>query len=211
MKSWSWSGLMLVLLIGLQGTASAMPLLSEVYYDAAGKDGGKVFVELYGPSGESLEGLQLLGTNGAGGSVVFTVDLSGVFPEDGFFVVADGTSGVTAVANADLIVANVDHQNGPENFLLLLGGSVLDALGFGDFSEGDVFEGEGTAASDAPAGSSLARWFANVDTDDNAVDFTILSLPTPGEGMLSSVPEPGSLVLCAMGLVSLASVRRRRG
>jgi hypothetical protein len=209
MKLWSWSGLVAVLLTSLQGVASATPLLSEVYYDAVGTDGGKVFVELYGPAGESLEGLQLVGINGSGGSIVFSVDLTGVFPEDGFFVVADGTSGVTDVPNADMIVTNVDHQNGPENFLLFSGATVLDALGFGDFTAGDVFQGEGTAAPDSPAGSSLARWFANMDTHDNSVDFTILALPTPGEGMLSSVPEPGSLLLSALGLLLLASVRRR--
>ncbi len=209
MKSWSCGGWVVVLLMSLQSVASATPLLSEVYYDAVGTDGGKVFVELYGQAGESLEGLQLVATNGATGSAVFSVDLTGIFPEGGFFVLADGSSGVTEVFNADLIVANVDHQNGPENFLLFSGETLLDALGFGDFSEGDVFQGEGMAAPDAPAGSSLARWFANIDTHDNAADFTILALPTPGEGSLSSVPEPGGLLLSGLGLLLLASVRRR--
>jgi hypothetical protein len=44
----------------------------------------------------------------------------------------------------------------------------LDAIGYGVFGVGEIFAGEGTAAVDAPAGSSLARLFANLDTDDNA-------------------------------------------
>jgi hypothetical protein len=210
MKSWSLSGVVAVWFLTVQGLASATPLISEVFYDAIGTDGGKVFVELYGQAGQSLDGLQLVGINGAGGSELFSLELTGVFPEDGFFVVADGTSGLTEVANADLIVANVDHQNGPENVLLLRDGTVLDALGFGDFSGGEVFQGEGEAAPDASAGSSLARHFADIDTGNNALDFTILALPTPGEGLLSSVPEPGSLLLSALGLLLLSTAGRRR-
>ncbi len=57
--------------------------------------------------------------------------------------------------------------------MLRFGETVLDALGYGDFAPEEVFAGEGAAAPDAPAGSSLARRFANADSDDNLSDFSV--------------------------------------
>ena len=86
---------------------------------------------------------------------------------------------------------------------------VLDALGYGVFSESLVFAGEGQAAPDAPAGSSLARHFANLDTNDNSADFLILGVPTPGAAALSEIPEPGTASLVLIGLFGLAALGRR--
>ena len=49
----------LPLLVGLLGAvqAAALPVLSEVFYDAVGSDDGFVFVEIYGQAGTNLEGL----------------------------------------------------------------------------------------------------------------------------------------------------------
>ena len=70
-------------------SARALPRSSEVFYDATGSDNGKSFVELYGAQGTSLDGLVLEGVNGSNGAVGPILTLSGVIPEDGFFVVAD--------------------------------------------------------------------------------------------------------------------------
>jgi hypothetical protein len=102
-----------------------------------------------------------------------------------------------------------DFQNGPDSVVLRAGESVLDALGYGVFAPEDFFAGEGNAAPDAPADSSLARLFANVDTDDNASDFAVGS-PTPGSAMFASVPEPWSGSLFGTGLAALAWLGRRR-
>jgi hypothetical protein len=180
-------------------SAFATPVISEVLYD----------VEIYGVSGTVLDGLTLEGINGANGAVGPIIALSGVIPVDGVFVVADtDAGGATMVANADLLV-NFDFQNGPDSITLMDGATILDAVGYGVFGIGEVFAGEGSSASDVPAGSSLARLFADLDQNDNAIDFAVLSAPTPGSVTLLAVPEPGSGFLAMLGLVGLTLKRRR--
>jgi hypothetical protein len=95
---------------------------------------------------------------------------------------------------------------------------VLDAVGYGVFAVGEIFAGEGSPAPDAPADSSLARLFANLDSDDNLVDFAVatptpfaVATPTPGSAPLSGVPEPSTALLLASGLLGLARAGRTRG
>ena len=115
----------------------------------------------------NLEGLTIEGINGSGGGVTVNLALSGVIPADGIFVLADdGGGGVSSVVGADQIL-NFDFQNGPDSILLRDGDTVLDALGYGVFDGGEVFAGEASPAPDPPAGSSLARHFADIDTDDS--------------------------------------------
>ncbi len=186
----------------------ASPIISEVYYDAPGSDNGYVFVELYGTPGSAIDGLTLEGVNGANGVVGPILTLSGVFPADGLLVIADvDSSGVSFVPDADLLI-NFDFQNGPDSVRLMDGIVELDAVGYGIFSPSEFFAGEGVAAPDAPAGSSIARIYADLDTDDNSIDFEVLSQPTPGDATISQVPEPSSGLLSAIGLVILAKIYR---
>lgn len=197
------------LLLAATPEAHALPLISEVFYDAVGSDDGKGFVELSGTPGASLDGMRLEVVNGDNGTVVTGLNLSGVFAASGLFVVADRTSaGTTTVALADLLL-DFDIQNGPDSLVLLAAGIALDAVGFGEFGEEEVFAGEGNPALDVAVGASLARRFANVDTGDNALDFLELATPTPGSAPFA-VPEPGVASLCALGLAGLASRRRGR-
>ncbi len=200
-------GLLVGALAAIAPGASAMPLLSEVFYDAVGSDNGATFVEIYAPAGTSLDGLVLDGVNGANGSVGPSLTLSGVVPANGLFVVADDQGdGTSAVAGADLVL-NFDFQNGPDSIRLRRGTTILDALGYGVFGAGEVFAGEGSPAADPAAGSSLARRFANVDTDDNSADFLVSDTPTPGSAPLAVLPEPPLAAL--FGLLGVVLVGRR--
>ena len=192
--------------------ALALPVISELFYDAAGSDDGSGFVELYGEPGTPLEGFVLEGVNGANGAVSPVLELSGSIPEDGVWVVADLTGvGLSFVAEADLFL-NFDFQNGPDSVVLRWGEEVVDAVGYGEFGVGEIFAGEGAPAPDAPAGSSLARLFADVDTDDNELDFEVLDTPTPGSAPLA-VPEPATAlpVLAALALLRLLRREPRSG
>ena len=183
--------------------------LSEVLYDATGTDNGKVFVELWGLPGTSLDGYTLEGVNGGDGAVGPTLTLSGAIPSDGFFVVSDTDGTATQVANSDLTL-NFDFQNGPDSVVLRNQlGQVLDALGYGVFGATDVFAGEGHAAPGATNGQSLARLFANRDTNDNLADFGVLDTPTPGGGALAA-PEPAAAVLLALAVFAASAARRQR-
>jgi hypothetical protein len=189
---------------------NAAPVISELFYDESGSDSGLVFVELFGAPGTNLAGLVLEGINGTGGVVYKSVTLSGVIPADGVFVIGDDSGGSTSVANADFI-ADVDFQNGPDSVVLRDTGGILDAVGYGSFAAGDVFAGEGSAAPDPVAGSSIGRFNPFVDTGDNSSDFIVLDTPTPGVVPLASaVPLPAAVWLFASGLLSLLLPGSRR-
>jgi len=191
----------------LSATPARAVQISELLYDAIGTDNATVFVELYGAPGTSLEGWRVEGVNGADGAVGPIVALSGQIGSDGFFVVADSDAGATQVANADLL-ANFDFQNGPDSVVLRDAlGNVLDALGYGVFGAAEIFAGEGSPAPDGAAGQSLARLFANRDTNDNLADFALLDVPTPGTGPLA-VPEPGVAAPLALFVCALCLARR---
>ncbi|MBM4384476.1 MAG: hypothetical protein FJ091_14065 [Deltaproteobacteria bacterium] len=187
--------------------AGAAPLLSEIFYDAVGADDGNSFIEIWGTPGSVLDGLTIEGINGTGGTVTHTLTLTGTIGASGLFVIADGLAGgTTNVANADLIL-DFDFQNGPDSVVLRSGATILDAVGYGVFTASDVFAGEGSPTVDPLAGSSIARVFANVDTNDNAADW-IGGAPTPGSASLQPVSEPPLGAL--FGITGLALFARKR-
>ncbi len=186
--------------------ASALTI-NELYYDAVGSDDGKVFVELYGAAGQDLDGFAIEGFNGADARVTVRLELAGAVAPDGLFVIADIAGAATMVSRADLLL-DFDFQNGPDSVRLLNpAGMVVDALGYGEFGAEDHFLGEGAPALDASAGQSLARWFAGIDSNNNAADFAVQD-PSPGTTVLLA-PEPGAAWLL-LPLLALSVWRHRR-
>ena len=145
-------GALALLLAVCPGAAQALPLISEVLYDAVGSDDGRLFVELSGVPGTSLDGFTLEGVNGGDGAVGPVLVLTGVIGADGLFVIADRTAaGVTEIPGADLLL-NFDLQNGPDSLVLTDGAQAIDAVGYGVFAVGEIFAGEGSPAEDPAAG-----------------------------------------------------------
>ncbi|MFT6397814.1 MAG: hypothetical protein ACJAYU_002569 [Bradymonadia bacterium] len=150
--------------------------INEVNANPAGSDGDSPteFVELNGTSGANVTGLWLSFVNGSNGETYAApTRLVGELNADGFFVL--GQDGVTP---DQLIVHSM--QNGPDSVQLLDcdGITVLDAVGYGSFSEENFFAGEGRAAPSSD-GRSLSRCQDVPDSGDNQDDFSSAE-PTPG-------------------------------
>ncbi len=158
-------------------------IINELCYDTPGSDTA-CFVELYGPPGASLEGIEVVGVNGSDGEDYQNIDLTGyLIPSDGFFVIAQDSS----VINSDTITTKVNLQNGPDNIELRFKGITIDALGYGNGNF--IFTGEGLPAPDIAYTNSLSRYPDGEDTDNNISDFIETTLRTPGEGNFSYIKE----------------------
>jgi len=157
-------------------------IINEVCYDIPGSDTA-CFIELFGPSGASLDGIEVVGVNGLNGDDYENIDLTGfMIPSDGFFVIAQDSS----VANADTITANVNLQNGPDNIELRFNGITIDALGYGNGEF--IFTGEGLPTPDIEDTNSLSRYPNGEDTDNNINDFMV-TFRSPGEETPAGVEE----------------------
>ena len=154
--------------LGAAGTASALPLLSEVYYDAVGSDDGELFVEIAGRPGTSLEGWVVEGVNGANGAAGPTIVLSGAIGETGLFVVADQRSdGTTSILGADWWLVNVQAHYSIGDPELVEGGQIL-AVRIGDGSTGPI---DGDVNGDGKVdGSDLGLVLAGWGSADPSLD-----------------------------------------
>lgn len=214
--------------------ANAQVFINELYYDAAGTDGGKTFIEIYGPPGADISGWELRSIEGTANQTpglgcgylnqtgVIILPAGSLIASDGFFVVADGEGGVTQVVcppthnggAPDLIVENADFENGPDEALQLVipGGFVLDAVQISasvppcvtDSTGGAM--GYGTPAPDVPGGFSLERYPAGFNTGDNYTDFRTQGFPSPGWSRVpaSLIYDNGSINVTNGGFTNLA-------
>ncbi len=171
--------------ICVSGTCTAVEpppaiVINEVLYNSTGSPDEDAFVELLGPADTVLEGYSLVGVNGTGGTDYKAFNLEGSTGSDGLFVVAHPKAAPAILAEADMTSSYVDFQNGPDSIQLRRGDEVIDAVGYGTFDAGDVFAGEGAAAPTSDVNQSIGRDADGKDTGNNASDFEVYALPTPG-------------------------------
>ena len=154
--------------------------INEVLYDTESADAG-CFIELYGPPSLALTGYSVVMVNGFDGTDKKTIDLTGYsIPGNGFFVIAQDAT----VPNYDIINADADFENGPDNIHLRRGDYTVDAVGYGSFLQSEYFMGEIWPVYDAgyPYGYSMCRYPDGADSDYNRRDFGIYgsAYNTPG-------------------------------
>ena len=175
------------------GTTPHVIVINELSYDSEGLDSGAgttVFLELWGPSSASLDGWAVVGIDGNSGTETARIALDGeVIGADGYFVIAHPQGDAALLGAADITSSDVDFQNGPDSVVLEWRGRPVDALGYGSFSGAQTFAGEGSAASSTAPGQSLTRDANHTDTDDNAADFTVNTIPTPRDVLLGCIDE----------------------
>jgi len=153
-------------------------LLNEVFYDAAGADGGFQFVELASTVDRvvALAGYRLEAGDGAAPErwhLLWTGQAGDVILPRGRFVIGEGR-----VDPPPDRVQPVELENGPDAVRLTAPDGAQDVLGYGALTWAGYFEGR--PAEDVPGGFSLARRPDAHDTGDNAADFVALSPATPG-------------------------------
>ena len=92
-------------------------VINEVDADTPGQDADE-FIEIFGPGGQSLDGLSVVLFNGSDDASYDSIDLDGLsIPADGYFVIGSAT-----VPNVDLIEFTTDGiQNGADAVALLVG------------------------------------------------------------------------------------------
>ncbi|MFH1861955.1 MAG: hypothetical protein ABH878_04000, partial [bacterium] len=178
-------GVVAILTLLFCGLATAQVIINEIMINDHSTD-DSTYVEIYGPSGTSLTGYQLVAVNGYNGSEYRWITLSGSIPTDGFYVIGQSAN----VPNVDLVNPDVDLQNGPDNVVLKLSGNIVDAVGYGTFSPDTNFVGEGQPAPNCVPGFSLNRYPDGNDTNNNYADFTLSEFLTPGEPNIVSGEEP---------------------
>lgn len=183
--------------------AQAAPDGSDVVINEVYARGGSAnqlythkFVELYNPTDTeiSLDGLSLQYFAATSADANYTVSLSGHSIEaEGYFLIQGGSNGSVgqALPAPDLLASGLSPQGERAAVALVDGTTGLTGLATGNVA-GDArfidFVGYGTAdkyettAAVYTGGNSTSGSITRtngVDTDNNAVDFTFVTAPTP--------------------------------
>jgi cytosine/adenosine deaminase-related metal-dependent hydrolase len=160
-------------------------VLNEIDYDQAGSDTAE-FLEIYNPTALAvpLQGLSLQTVNGNGGAVYGEYDLTDAGAElaPGGFLVVGNAAMLANVPDGVLTMvlpANGLQNGAPDGVLLVdADGEVVDSVAYEGNMDG-VTEGMPPVATDTGAGA-LVRCPDGADSDDNAADFTLANVSTPG-------------------------------
>jgi outer membrane biosynthesis protein TonB len=163
------------------GWPTSTLVLSEV--QTGGASASDEFVEIanQGASSIDLVGLELVYATASGSTITRKAawDATTELPPGMRLLVAN-SSGVFA-GLADAGYSGGFAATGGALALRVIGGSVVDSIGWGDATNGFV---EGTASGAAPAGSSLERRPGGAagnatDTNDNVTDWFVQESPSP--------------------------------
>jgi hypothetical protein len=167
-------------------------LVSEV--ETGGASASDEFIELTnaGSSSIDLAGLEIVYVTSSGSTVTRKATWSSPTPLDPgrHFLLANG-AGVWA-AIADATYSSGLASTGGAIALRAVGGATIDAVGWGDATNGFV---EGVAVAAPPAGSSIERRPGGAagnatDSNDNATDFFLQPLPAPQNRAAPATPDP---------------------
>ena len=164
------------------------PVINEVLYDDDSGDDME-FVEIKAPSGTDLSAYTLVHYNGNGGSVIWSIPLTGYAANtNGLFLIGSSHWPNADIHWADVSISDTNAlQNGADSLVL------YKDYGLGTEAEVDAVEwetgasvshAEGSPAAGTPFGSwntSFGRYPDGTDTDDNSADFFTEWWPTPGE------------------------------
>jgi len=161
---------------GTTSTTTCASSIVRVEELAVGDENSPGFIELAGPAQASLDNYRLLATDRLG-QPVLNLTLSGTLSSQGLWTAALG-SGLDA---ADQTLQGISLSAPVGNVLLFdCDGRRLDAVGYGTFSQEDLYRGEGSAAPELTEGEAIGRCPGNDDSDDNGQDFLALPMPSPG-------------------------------
>jgi len=165
-------------------------VLSE--FQTGGASASDEFVEIanQGPASVDLAGLELIYVTASGSTVTRKAGWdAALILEPGRRLLLANAAGAYAPL-ADLAYSGGFAATGGALAVRVVGGAVVDAVGWGDATSGFV---EGSPASAPPAGSSLERRPGGlagnaIDSNDNATDWVVQ--PVPGPQGLASPPVP---------------------
>ena len=154
------------------GSFTGLVTINELLYNPDGTDTVEnEFVEIAAPVGTDLFGLVVEFINGNTGEPYESFALEGIVTGTGYFTIG--------LLDGDMPLPGT-LQMGPDSVRIVdCADEVVDAVGYGTFSEVETFAGEGTPAAGAGEGSSLARCAGAADSGNNVNDF-FEATPTPG-------------------------------
>jgi len=167
-------------------------LVGEVV--TGGASASDEFAEVYNASAASLDlgGLELVYVTSSGATITRKAMWSGgtLLPAGGHLLVANNAGIFASVADA--LYSGGFAATGGSLVLRPIGGSPLDAVGWGDAANAFV---EGTAAPAPAAGQSIERRPGGlggngVDSNDNALDFFVNAAPAAQNLAAPPVPAP---------------------
>lgn len=154
------------------GSFTGQVTISELLYNPEGTDTVEnEFIELTAPAGTDLFGIVVEFVNGNTGEPYESFPIDGAVSDSGYFTIG--------LLDGDMPLPGT-MQMGPDSVRIIdCAAEIVDAVGYGSFTETETFAGEGTPADGAGEGSSLARCAGAADSNNNVTDF-FEATPTPG-------------------------------